>query len=124
MGRLVLLTKSELAEWNTYSDPAWAGFKREWWERGFRRPPTEKQRRHLWTIADARPRDLARWTREAPGTTANEVLTHVFDRWKGVTSEVFDASPNEYDPHERDHKAVSRLADIMRAASERQERSA
>lgn len=115
MARTVLLTKQELMEWNTYRDPKWAGFKREWWRRGFTRPPSEKQRVHLWVIADARPRDLARWTREAPGRLAQAVISYIFDQWRHLTSVVFDATPGEYDPHERDTRAPRRLADILTA---------
>ena len=120
MARQVLLTKAELMSWRTFKDPAWGPFKQAWWDRGFRRPPSVKQRAHLWIIADSRPNDLARWTREAPGPTANDVITYIFDQWRRVTSVVFDSSPREYDPHERDPKAPKRLGDILRAAIERE----
>lgn len=74
------LTKKQLNAWARFTAPAWSAFKEAWMERGLLYPPTTEQAEMLWPIADARPNDLARWVREAPGDKY-QVTDYVLARW-------------------------------------------
>jgi len=84
-------------QWESYQREQWAPF-REAWQARFSLPPTgardgteRSQRELLWPIADARPNDLGRWVREAPGdATPFEVVGHVLRRWREAQGRVAD----------------------------------
>lgn len=94
----VLLTKAQLDAWRDFDDESrrsgrarlWESVKRAWMGRGFRHPPTEKQRQILWEVLDARPQDLPRWIREAPSEakTGRAVISHVLDEWHRILREI------------------------------------
>jgi hypothetical protein len=77
--------------WNA-DEVAWGPFVAAWLDRGYRLPPegeltdapNTSLRSRLWPIADARPNDLGRWIREAPGRDPYDVIGYVFDQWRGV----------------------------------------
>lgn len=76
------------------------------------------QRSMLWRIADARPIDLGRWVREAPGRTPREVITHVLRQWQGLRTEV--GVDVEDDPGDREVErraaiaGLSHIRDVIR----------
>jgi hypothetical protein len=68
--------------------PEWQPLRVAFEARGFRKPPTPRQREMLWPIVSARPRDAGRWAEEAPaelrsGTpgAANELIGYVLTQW-------------------------------------------
>lgn len=66
----------------------WAGFRIAWTNRGFTRPPSEKQRVALWDVVDARPLTVGPWVADAPaGAKASEVVGYVLDRWHAAQAE-------------------------------------
>lgn len=82
------LTERELDSWATFNNRKWDPFKEAWLGRGLHYAPfgspdddDTSQRGLLWQIADARPNDLGRWVKEAPGRTSREVITHVLEQW-------------------------------------------
>jgi hypothetical protein len=91
------LTKAQLEAWRSFG-PEWDETKAAWLARGFRHPPSgspthdpeDSQRALLWEILDARGSELATWIREAPGTTARDVVGDVLKRWHSVKDTVPD----------------------------------
>lgn len=92
------LTRDQRAAWSSFVEEpdAWGPFVAAWLERGFRLPPhgdphddpRTSLRSRLWEIADARPKSLGRWVREARGTTTREVIGHVFTAWRELREEI------------------------------------
>jgi hypothetical protein len=91
-GYLPLIQSDDVAEptftsapsrdgWATFESPTWIPFRTAWTARGLRLPPTGKQRELLFEVADARPKDLGRWTSEAPGKGSHQVVRYILDRW-------------------------------------------
>jgi hypothetical protein len=123
------MTKEEyhrfLEEWRDFSHPDWQPFKAAWTARGFIRPPSGEptddagtsQRSRLWAIADARPRDLGRWVREAPGRTTHEVIDYVFTRF-GEVREDIGLGDEDWDEEKRASRksAPELLREIMKRA--------
>jgi hypothetical protein len=117
-----LLTKVQLEAWKSF-DREWDDFKEAWLGRGFLFPPfgepdddDTSQRGLLWSILDARPKDLVRWVREAPGSTANEVIGYIIGNWHTVRDEaeptvpVITANgPNRRGPAERVDSILPRV---------------
>jgi hypothetical protein len=113
----VLLTKAQLDAWRTFDEESgrsgrarlWESVKRSWMGRGFRHPPTEKQRQILWEVLDARPQDLPRWIREAPpeAKTGRAVISHVLDEWHRILREV------PKDPPKRPVAGMASLGEIL-----------
>ncbi len=86
----VRLTKAQLEAWRSFG-PEWDDVKTAWLERGFRHPPSgspddddTSQRGLLYSILDARPTDLVRWIRSAPGKSASDVIAWVLAQWHEV----------------------------------------
>lgn len=77
--REVTLTREQFEAWKSWSGPQWGPFKRAWFARGLRNPPSEDMREVLWQIADARPHDLGRWIMAAP--TPGKAIDYVLERW-------------------------------------------
>lgn len=78
----------DMAAWARLGTP-WARFRRAWFDRGFTRVLTERQRQMLWPIVDARG-DIYQWIAEAPGKTPGEVIDHILARWDGIREETRD----------------------------------
>lgn len=79
--------------WDEYG-PEWAAFRAASEARGFRKPPTEKQRAALWPIVEARPVDVGRWVTEAPeGAKYSAIVGHVFAEWASVRTSLADEPP-------------------------------
>lgn len=101
----VLLTKRQLDQWREFDGASrgggrerlWESVKRAWIGRGLRHPPTDRQRQILWEILDARPGDLPRWIREAPGEarSGGAVVGHVLDRWHRIQRETPPDPPKQ-----------------------------
>ncbi len=69
--------------------PSWQPLSEAWYGRGFRKPPTEKQRELLWPIVDARPNDAAKWLRSAPpGSAPFEAVKYVIGKWRQLAESV------------------------------------
>ena len=93
----VLLTKAQLEAWEKFDASSevagtgrlWEPTKRAWMGRGFRHPPTAKQRAILWELLEARPTDLPRWIREAPRNmkTTRQVIDWCLSRMGEVAEE-------------------------------------
>lgn len=71
---------AQAAEWDGFG-PEWEHFRAAWVARGFRHPPTEKQRKVLWPIVDNRPEDAGAWVRAAQGPKAADVVGDVLAAW-------------------------------------------
>lgn len=68
-------------------DPKWTAVREALEGRGFRLPPTIRQREMLWPIVDARPNDVAAWVTSAPaGTKASDVFAFVLRKWQTVAA--------------------------------------
>jgi hypothetical protein len=70
-------------------DAAFGPFLKAWAKRGFRLPPTEKQRELIWPVVDARPNDAAIWVASAPrGSSAHDVVGYVLRHWRSLREDV------------------------------------
>ena len=67
--------------------PEWEPFRAAWSRRGFRKPPTPKQREAIWPAVDARPTGIVKWIDDAPGRKSNEVLGYIFAQWKAFKAD-------------------------------------
>lgn len=121
----VRLTQRELESWSSFSTPEWSEFKHAWLGRGLHYAPfgqpdddDTSQRGLLWQIADARPHDLARWVREAPGRTAREVIDHVLEQWHSVRADVGVDDPEWQEEKEAERRAargaMTSIGDLIR----------
>jgi hypothetical protein len=64
-------------------------FREAWDKKGFRLAPTPRQREKLWSIANARPKELGVWVEACPSVKAADVVGWIFDCWSDVlTGEV------------------------------------
>jgi len=95
-----LLTKAQLDAWKTFGGE-WQDFKQAWLDRGFLFPPygdpeddDTSQRGLLWSLLDARPTDLVRWIREAPGVSPTEVIGYILGNWHTIRDEAEPTVPN------------------------------
>lgn len=88
------LSKRERDAWSTFGSE-WDEVKAVWIARGLRLPPAgapsegdeSTQRGVLFQVLDARPGDLVRWIREAPGKSSHDVVRHVLEQWHAVRAE-------------------------------------
>jgi hypothetical protein len=126
-----LLTKAEyertVLEWADWNHRNWQPFREAWVARGFVHPPvgspydnpdsrSPSARALLWPIADARPKDLARWVREAPAKTPHQIVRYVLDRWDTVRSQYEETE--EWDEEKRASRkaAPELLREIIKRA--------
>jgi hypothetical protein len=107
------LTERQLRSWDSFSSPRWQPFKNAWLARGLLYAPfgsdsddDTSQRGLLWQIADARPNDLARWVREAPGRDAREVISHVLEKWHSVRTDA-GVDDDEWEQQKREERRVA-----------------
>lgn len=88
-------TDTRASAWDDFG-PEWDPFRAAMAARGFRKPPTAKQRAALWPVVEARPLDVARWVSEAPdGAKYSEIVGHVFKAWDAFKTTVTCATPSE-----------------------------
>jgi hypothetical protein len=117
------LSKAELDAWRTFG-PEWDTFRHAWIGRGFRLPPTgspegddTSQRGLLYQVLDARPADLVRWVKGAPGGAKHpsDVIGYVLTRWHEVRAEagIDEERGSEGGPSKGE--AAESLADIIGA---------
>lgn len=117
--RGVTLTKAQLEAWSAYTAPAWQPFKDAWFARGLRTPPTEKQRRVLWEIADARPNDLATWVIESTSRRPDRVVEYVLRQWNAFRDQLGQSLEEQEELWEARKRAARgrapiRLSDLLR----------
>lgn len=93
-------TDTRASAWDGYG-PEWDAFKVATEGRGFRKPPTPKQRAILWPIVEARPADAARWASETPGDVKFSVVVgHILKAWdafRASTPETRPAGTSDFD---------------------------
>jgi hypothetical protein len=123
------LTERELNSWNGFTAREWRPFKEAWLGRGLHYAPfgsdgddDTSQRGLLWQIAEARPNDLGRWVREAPGRTAREVISYVLEQWHSVRADA-GVDDDEWEERKREERrvasgAMTRIGDLVRPRSE------
>jgi hypothetical protein len=70
-------------------DESWAPLLAAWQARGFRLPPSDRQRELLWPIVDSRPTDAAAWVQGAKhGSSSHDVVGHVLRQWHPIQDSV------------------------------------
>lgn len=100
--RSVPTTPVRATTWDDFTDPAWRPLREAWTARGLKHPPTDAQRDALWAVVDAQPNLAASWVREAPGTTAFQVVGHVLTCWDELRDSIPPDPPRKPRPAQGD----------------------
>jgi hypothetical protein len=110
-------TKAAVAStgWETFG-PEWSGFKGSWVARGFRLPPSERQREVLWDVISSRPQDAGRWAAAAPaGSRERDVVGHVLKAWRVFKDDVNRSLPGDAAPTlVRGTSSMTRIDGLLR----------